>query len=1609
MIVASQEMKFYFEELERQISEIYEIAKKARSLGYDPELEPEIPQAEDLAARVEKLVGPPGVAEVIRGLEKEMPREEMSLKIAEMIVDGHFGRFQEQQAAEQAVRTALAIITEGIAAAAPLEGITHVEIRKNFDGSRYLALYFAGPIRSAGGTAAALAVLTGDFVRRKLYLDPYKPTDNEIERFVEEVDLYATDVAHLQYTPPSADDIRAAVRNIPVEITGEPTGRDVSVTAYRDLERIEHNLVRGGAILALVEGVLQKAPKIMKHVSNLNIDGWEWLSELIAKAQAKEESALNYPKGDKYLDEIIAGRPVFSYPSREGGFRLRYGRARNTGIAAVGIHPAAMTICDDFIAVGTQLKMERPGKGGAVVPVNSIEGPSVKLDDGSVVQVNSVEQALELKDRVSEILSLGDILIGFGEFLENNHPLMPAGWSEDWWAQEVEQVLMEKKFDADLSPYLSPPYLEPTPSLAVELSEKLEVPLHPAYTYLFHDIGIEELRELGGWLAGGEPEFEEGELKGLRLIMNQTPKRVLDVLGVPHRVEDEHVLIEDCALPLCRCLGLLNGQRLTSERLEETLRENPAKDVMEIIQILAGFSVRRKAPTRIGCRMGRPEKANPRLMRPPVHVLFPVSLRGGATRSVIKAAERGEIYVEVARLECPKCGTVCFTRKCPKCGTIANYKKVCPRCKQPMNEERCFACNSRTEYFDRRRIELGPLLNEALQRLQEEAPPEVKGVRGMTSAHKIPEPIEKGVLRAKHHVYVFKDGTVRFDATDVPLTHFRPREVGISVERLRELGYELDYKGDSLEQEDQLVELKVQDIVLSNACAEYLLRASKFVDDLLQKFYGLKPYYNASRPSDLAGHLVIGLAPHTSVGIVGRIIGFTDANVGYAHPFFHAAKRRDCFAHDETLPIFDGNGWRIVKLGEFVEELFKKHKPRETEFGDLIVEVNGYRTLSLNQNYKYELKPITAFSKHSVHDHVVKVVTKDGRELITSGLHSFIDKKQQKVPAFAATHVLRPASFDIPEKEVEQIDLSEYADDNTMVVGAKDLFKRYLKKHGLKATAEKLGIPKTTLFDYCMRDSIPLKILLQLSIQIPEEAKLKTRHDVVVLPRWIKVDKEFLRLLGFYVAEGCCREQEKSFYQVSFAVGRNRGAVEHAISKTFGVFPSRSENAVTISSRLIYNLFERLGCGRSAKEKRVPNFILSLPLKKVKYFLQGYFEGDGGISRGSTPEVACTSASKMLLRDIEFLLTRFGLICSWQKEKRQMGTGKVAEFYKKRRRLLKWICYKLRMHGQTAKGFCEKIGFWWSEKNQKARRILRQHKFSSKRHKQCGSVVISPVKRVEIKNSPQALYNFTVEGTHNAIVSGCSVRQCDGDEDAVILLLDGLLNFSKRFLPSKRGGMMDAPLILNTRINPREIDKEAYNMDVMERYPLEFYEATLRYASPSELTQIMETVERRLGNEEQYCGLKFSFDTKDIAAGPRVSRYKTLETMEEKASAQLGLARKIMAVDERDVAERLIEHHFIPDLKGNLRAFASQQFRCTSCNSKYRRVPLSGQCTRCGGKLILTVTRGGVEKYLQVAMQIAHDYEASDYTKQRLRLTQRDIKSVFESDAHMQMSLADFL
>ena len=67
-------------------------------------------------------------------------------------------------------------------------------------------------------------------------------------------------------------------------------------------------------------------------------------------------------------------------------------------------------------------------------------------------------------------------------------------------------------------------------------------------------------------------------------------------------------------------------------------------------------------------------------------------------------------------------------------------------------------------------------------------PKRMKGLKKLMSKDQTPEPIEKGILRAKHELPVFRDGTIRFDMSDVPVTHFTPEEVGVDWNQLKHLG-----------------------------------------------------------------------------------------------------------------------------------------------------------------------------------------------------------------------------------------------------------------------------------------------------------------------------------------------------------------------------------------------------------------------------------------------------------------------------------------------------------------------------------------------------------------------------------------------------------------------------------------------------------------------------------------------------------------------------------------------------------------------------------------------------------------------------------------------------
>jgi len=247
-------------------------------------------------------------------------------------------------------------------------------------------------------------------------------------------------------------------------------------------------------------------------------------------------------------------------------------------------------------------------------------------------------------------------------------------------------------------------------------------------------------------------------------------------------------------------------------------------------------------------------------------------------------------------------------------------------------------------------------------------------------------------------------------------------------------------------------------------------------------------------------------------------------------------------------------------------------------------------------------------------------------------------------------------------------------------------------------------------------------------------------------------------------------------------------------------------------------------------------------------------------------------------------------------------------------------------------------------------------------------------------------------------------RDCDGDEAAIMLLGDVLLNFSREFLPSHRGGTQDAPLVLNAKISAGEVDEAILDFELVSEYPIELYRLAEQKKHSSEI-KVYDVRRALREGRDPFVNIGFTHDTPNINEGVVCSNYKMLATMQDKVKHQMELVEKIRAADTSETARLVIERHFLRDLRGNLRKFSMQEFRCVACNEIMRRPPLAGVCPRCQGKIIFTTHEGGIKKYLEPALELASRYHLSSYIQQSLELTKRHIDSIFGKEPETQENL----
>jgi DNA polymerase II large subunit len=1154
------ETQEYFDRLDLEIKKIYDLSKKAREKGLDPVSKVEIPLARSLAEKVVGLISTiypqmesSGIAERILELEKEFGKLSIgvSFKIAEEIAKQKFCSFKNLiEAMDAGIRVGFAYTTLGVVSS-PIEGFTGITVGKTRDNKEYITAHFSGPIRSAGTTASCVVLMLIDYLRELFGYARYDPTEEEVKRYVTENYDYHEYITNLQYLP-TIEEATFLAQNIPIQIDGDPTEK-VEVSNYKNLKRVNTNFIRGGMCLIFSEGLAQKAKKGLRLLNEIKkkgikSTGWDFLEDYIKIHEKREVGKAD--ASPTYIQDLVAGRPVFGHPSRSGAFRFRYGRSRVSGFSATSMHPATMAITDSFIAIGTQLKLEKPTKGCIVTSCDSIDGPIILLKNGSVKKIKSKEEAKKLYPETKEILYLGDILFPFGDVLNRNSLLLKSGYVEEWWKRELE--LKDLEFAKSIDEFSI------NLDKAIEISTLFNIPLHPKYIFYWTQITEDQFKSLLEWIQISN--FNEKLIfpysKKEKEIFKDG-KRALELLGIEHEVTLENVVLnseESKALLINLGIPIQNSSDLFIKLSEEqlTLFNNKELSILDRINKSSKFIIKDKAGDFIGARMGRPEKAKLRKLIGSPNMLFPIGKEGGRLRSLQSSCEVGSVNADFPLFFCEHCKKYTIYSICENCQNPTKKIFYSPHLDKEYFSLQSEENEENLQSFKNQDLQINYYLEKALENLgfsKEDLPPLIKGVRGTSSEEHSIEHLEKGILRAKFNLQVNKDGTIRFDATEIPLSYFKPKEIFTSIEKLKELGYTKDIYGNDLTNDNQIIELMPHDIVLpcspesnDEKADEVFIRTSQFIDELLVRFYKLNKFYNVKKREDLIGHLGVCMAPHNCAGVICRFIGFSNTLGLLASPYMHAAIRRDC----------------------------------------------------------------------------------------------------------------------------------------------------------------------------------------------------------------------------------------------------------------------------------------------------------------------------------------------------------------------------------------------------------------------------------------------------------------------------------DGDEAAIMLLGDVLLNFSRKFLPSHRGGTQDAPLVLNGKIDPGEVDDQILDVELTYKYPLELYLLSEQRKHSSEVTNIPLVRTYLKEGKDPFHNLGFTHNTSNFNDGVLCSSYKTLPTMQDKVNHQMELVEKIRAVDSSDTAKLIIDRHFLKDLKGNLRKFSMQGFRCVSCNEIMRRPPLSGVCPKCGGKIIFTINEGGIKKYLEPALNLAEKYNLSLYIKQNLSILKENIESIFGKELEKQQSLKDF-
>jgi intein/homing endonuclease len=150
------------------------------------------------------------------------------------------------------------------------------------------------------------------------------------------------------------------------------------------------------------------------------------------------------------------------------------------------------------------------------------------------------------------------------------------------------------------------------------------------------------------------------------------------------------------------------------------------------------------------------------------------------------------------------------------------------------------------------------------------------------------------------------------------------------------------------------------------------------------------------------------------------------------------------------------------------------------------------------------------------------------------------------------------------------------------------------------------------------------------------------------LPRELKLEKDFLRVIGLYIAEGYNSNQRVDFSLHVNEIEYQNDIINYFNKMNIRIMKRQIGNCIHLafSSSIWVNLFSNLG-GIGSRNKHLPDFWNKLSDENLIILLKGYFDGDGCIQELKDGiRISVSTVSEILARQVRSALLRLNIFSS---------------------------------------------------------------------------------------------------------------------------------------------------------------------------------------------------------------------------------------------------------------------------------------------------------------------------------------------------------------------------